>query len=482
MLHMLRRVTGDELFFKSLNLYCTRHRGANVITQDLQRAFEDTTGRNLDFFFDQWVYKEGHPEIEVTSSFDDKKKLLSITVKQTHKTGDTIASAFTFPVTIALMDADGQETRHRVEINEREQGFTFAMDKAPKAVRFDPEHDVLKTLKHKRGREALEAALRHAPEAIGRANAARELGDRRQSAGDRGVARRDAHRQILGRAGGRGDRARRDSHDRGARRAAGRTQAAASEGAARSRARARQFSRRRARGVGAGRRRQHRRCKLLRRGRGGAVARQDARRTRVRASDGRAQARLVSRRDTHARDCRDGRAARRARDRRCARILGVRQAAARAGGRGGRARAICGAQGESARRDSRFHDAAGGRSRVHAADADSVSVSPRSAIRARCPRCVGWPIATSTAASSVMRTTRSRRSTKAARASRKVSACAKTSTSCARTTRSCRSGWKRSRRCRATSHRKRVHLRRNAIVRSVPLADGRLSFLLSSLA
>ena len=122
------------------------------------------------------MYKEGHPEIEVSSSFDDKKKLLSVTVKQTHKTGDTIASAFSFPVTIALMDADGHEVRHRVEINAREQGFTFAMDKAPKAVRFDPEHDILKTLKHKRGREALEVVLRHAPEAIGRAAAARELG------------------------------------------------------------------------------------------------------------------------------------------------------------------------------------------------------------------------------------------------------------------------------------------------------------------
>ncbi len=173
---MIRRVSGDDLFFKSLNLYCTRHRGANVITQDLQRAFEDTTGRNLDFFFDQWVYKEGHPEIEVSSSFDDKKKLLSVTVKQTHKTGDTIASAFSFPVTIALMDAQGRETRHRVEIKDREQVFNFVMDKAPKAVRFDPEHDILKTLKHKRGREALETELRHAPEAIGRGAAARELG------------------------------------------------------------------------------------------------------------------------------------------------------------------------------------------------------------------------------------------------------------------------------------------------------------------
>ncbi len=175
-LHMMRRVSGDDLFFKSLNLYCTRHRGANVITQDLQRAFEDTTGRNLDFFFDQWVYKEGHPEIEVSSGFDDKKKLLSVTVKQTHKTGDTIVSAFSFPVTIALMDADGRETRHRVEIKDREQVFNFVMDKAPKAVRFDPEHDILKTLKHKRGREALETELRHAPEAIGRGAAARELG------------------------------------------------------------------------------------------------------------------------------------------------------------------------------------------------------------------------------------------------------------------------------------------------------------------
>ena len=50
------------------------------------------------------------------------------------------------------------------------------MDKAPKSVRFDPGFDILKTLKHKRGREALETELRHAPEAIGRAFAARELG------------------------------------------------------------------------------------------------------------------------------------------------------------------------------------------------------------------------------------------------------------------------------------------------------------------
>ncbi|HXN86791.1 MAG TPA: DUF3458 domain-containing protein, partial [Candidatus Binataceae bacterium] len=173
-LHMLRRMVGDELFFKSLNLYCTRHRGHNVITQDLQRAFEDTTGRNLDFFFEQWVFKEGHPEVEISSAFDDKQKLASITVKQTHKTSD-VTPVFRFPVTIALMDADGKEVRHQVEIKEKDNIFYFPCDAAPKAVRFDPGFDILKTYKHKRGREALEKVLRHAPEAIGRAEAAREI-------------------------------------------------------------------------------------------------------------------------------------------------------------------------------------------------------------------------------------------------------------------------------------------------------------------
>ncbi|HTR63320.1 MAG TPA: M1 family aminopeptidase [Candidatus Binataceae bacterium] len=174
-LHMLRREVGDALFYKSLNLYCTRHRGGNVITRDLERAFEDTTGRNLEWFFDQWVYKEGHPEIEVSSAYDDKRKLASVTVKQTQKPSAT-TPLFRFTTTIALMDADGKETRHRVEIREAEQVFSYPCDKAPKSVRFDPGFDIAKTLKHKRGREALEMALKHVPEAIGRANAARELG------------------------------------------------------------------------------------------------------------------------------------------------------------------------------------------------------------------------------------------------------------------------------------------------------------------
>ena len=371
-LHMLRRVTGDELFFKSLNLYCTRHRGANVITQDLQRAFEDTTGRNLDFFFDQWVYKEGHPEIEVSSSFDDKKKLLSVTVKQTHKTGDTIASAFSFPVTIALMDADGHEVRHRVEINAREQGFTFAMDKAPKAVRFDPEHDILKTLKHKRGREALEVVLRHAPEAIGRAAAARELGT--EGSPQATAALRDA--MLTDKFWGvQGDAAT----------ALGtiRTTAALDallEGlklphpkARRAVARALGNFRGDARAASA-------LAEVVAKGDESYFVEAEAVLSLGKTRDERAFAHLTEalKRDsylevirTHAiagmAELRDERAIDIARD-----YSAYGRPRARSRGRGRRVGAICGAQGEPARRDSRFDDAAGRRSRVHGADAYSV--------------------------------------------------------------------------------------------------------------
>ncbi len=144
-----------------------------------------------------------------------RQKLLSVTVKQTHKTGDTIAAAFTFPVTIALMDADG----HEVAASRRNKCSASKVSlsrstRRPRRCAFDPEHDVLKTLKHKRGREALETALQHAPEAIGRADGGARARHRGQSAGDGGAARRDAQRQVLGRAGRRGDGARHDSHDR----------------------------------------------------------------------------------------------------------------------------------------------------------------------------------------------------------------------------------------------------------------------------
>ena len=79
-LHMLRKHLGDDLFFKSLNHYLTANAHQPVSTEDLRIAFEETTGQSMDWFFDQWLYRMGHPIFDVTQSYGGGK--LTLNVKQ----------------------------------------------------------------------------------------------------------------------------------------------------------------------------------------------------------------------------------------------------------------------------------------------------------------------------------------------------------------------------------------------------------------
>ncbi|HEX6511540.1 MAG TPA: M1 family aminopeptidase, partial [Chloroflexota bacterium] len=85
-LHMLRMQLGDAAWWASIKHYLESHRGGNVATQDLQRAVEDVTGRNLEGFFQQWVFSPGHPQLKVSYSWDRKARLASVSVKQTQDT------------------------------------------------------------------------------------------------------------------------------------------------------------------------------------------------------------------------------------------------------------------------------------------------------------------------------------------------------------------------------------------------------------
>ena len=71
---MLRYQLGDDLFWKAIRHYAAKHRGGNVTTPDLQRAIEESTGRNLDEFFDQWLYGAGHPQLTVAFEYDKSAK------------------------------------------------------------------------------------------------------------------------------------------------------------------------------------------------------------------------------------------------------------------------------------------------------------------------------------------------------------------------------------------------------------------------
>ena len=82
-LHMLRFVLGDELFWRAIHHYIVKNQFTSVETNDLKIAVEEATGQNLYWFFDEWVYKAGHPVFDVAYLYNDSSKALFLTVKQT---------------------------------------------------------------------------------------------------------------------------------------------------------------------------------------------------------------------------------------------------------------------------------------------------------------------------------------------------------------------------------------------------------------
>jgi aminopeptidase N len=81
--HMIRAELGDELFFKAIANFVRDNAHQTVETVDLLRVIEKTTGRNLLFLFDQYVYRGGHPDYKVSYSWDGDSNLAKVTVTQT---------------------------------------------------------------------------------------------------------------------------------------------------------------------------------------------------------------------------------------------------------------------------------------------------------------------------------------------------------------------------------------------------------------
>ena len=179
-LHMMRYVLGDELWWKAIRHWVAK-RGLSVVeTGDFREAIEESTGRALDWFFNEWLYKGGHPEFEVSWSYDDKAKLLSLVVKQKQEAKD-ITPVFRMPVTVEI--ATKKKTwRETLDIEKPEHTFFIPCQDRPQMVLFDPENWILKTLKFDKQKDELLHQLAHAENVIPREQAceglAKILGDK----------------------------------------------------------------------------------------------------------------------------------------------------------------------------------------------------------------------------------------------------------------------------------------------------------------
>ncbi|WP_394823412.1 M1 family aminopeptidase [Pendulispora albinea] len=172
-LHLLRREIGDTLFWRGVGNYLRRHAHGVVETRDLLRALEEVSGRSLGQLFDQWIYRPGHPELEVSLAWD--KKVLSVTVKQTQSATDDVPNVFEFPLQLARVDAEGRVYRETLRVTQRSETFTLPVEERPSFVVVDPEMRVLGQVTLKVPGDMLRTQLVKAESARGRWLAANAL-------------------------------------------------------------------------------------------------------------------------------------------------------------------------------------------------------------------------------------------------------------------------------------------------------------------
>jgi aminopeptidase N len=174
-LHMLRRELGDGDFFRGLGHYLRRYGYTPVDSMDLEKAFFEETGKNVEPFFDQWLFKPGHPVLDMTWSFDSSAQQVSVHVKQTQDTSDG-TPVYDVPLQFAAIWPDGRIERQSLRLNKADQTFTLPAVESPAAVLMDPDHDLLKDVPDNHWTpQQLPAILRYAPCALDRSSAAGQL-------------------------------------------------------------------------------------------------------------------------------------------------------------------------------------------------------------------------------------------------------------------------------------------------------------------
>jgi aminopeptidase N len=154
-LHMLKKQLGPERFWAAINRYLTRHAYGNALSDDFRKAVLHATGVNLDWFWHQWVYQTGYPELVLSSAYDSAANTLALTIRQAQvdtaradSTGFrlTTPQVFRGTVSIRVGTATG-DVRLRVQLNQREQVVRIAGVKSPPTmVVFDEGNLLLKTL------------------------------------------------------------------------------------------------------------------------------------------------------------------------------------------------------------------------------------------------------------------------------------------------------------------------------------------------
>ena len=146
-LHMLRGIMGTDDFWKGIRIYYAQYKDLNATTADFRRIMEETSGLDLELFFDQWLYKPGSLKIAGNWEYDGSSKELKLTLKQVQKD----SGLFTMPLQVAIYQVNKDKPIiETVTLDKETKSFSISVDFDPANVVLDPEKWVLMDADFKR--------------------------------------------------------------------------------------------------------------------------------------------------------------------------------------------------------------------------------------------------------------------------------------------------------------------------------------------
>ena len=134
-LHMLRNEVGDSVFHKTIQTYYQQYKGSNADTRDFEAVAEKVSGKELKWFFDQWLYQPGIPRLDISYFIDKNEVEVNISQKQKR--------VYKIPLEVKIIDVDGKIILKKIFIDQISVETKIKIDKSIKSVEFDPDASLL---------------------------------------------------------------------------------------------------------------------------------------------------------------------------------------------------------------------------------------------------------------------------------------------------------------------------------------------------
>lgn len=160
-LNLLRSTLGDDVFFNGLKNYLEKNKFKSVEVHDLRLAMEEASGQDLNWFFNQWFLRAGHPKVNASHQYDENEKTETITMEFA-KANESNPKLFMLPLAIDFYFKDSVH-REKIVFQNWNQTWTYRFSESPLLVNIDAERTMLWEFQYPRNKTELMYQVMHAP-------------------------------------------------------------------------------------------------------------------------------------------------------------------------------------------------------------------------------------------------------------------------------------------------------------------------------